>query len=50
MKEMALAATENGEKASDFKAFGERYAVIGDRAYCGKQGIECLLGKNSGFL
>jgi hypothetical protein len=29
MKEVVLAATETGEKASDFKAFGERDVVTG---------------------
>jgi hypothetical protein len=50
MKEMALAATETGEKAGNFKTFGETDIVIGDRAYCSKQGIEYLLGRKSGFL
>ncbi|MDR1219009.1 MAG: transposase [Treponema sp.] len=50
MKEMALTMTETGEKASDFKTFGEQDIVIGDRAYCSKQGIAYLLGRNSGFL
>jgi hypothetical protein len=50
MKEMALTATEQGEKASNFKTFGEGDIVTGDRAYCGKQGIEYLLGRKSGFL
>jgi hypothetical protein len=50
MKEMALTATETGEKASNFKTFGEHDIVIGDRGYCSKQGIEYLLGRKSGFL
>jgi hypothetical protein len=50
MKEMALTATEQGEKVSNFKSFGEQDLVIGDRAYCSKQGIEYLLGRGSGFL
>jgi hypothetical protein len=50
MKEMALTTTETGEKASNFKAFGEKDIVIGDRAYCSKQGIEYLSGRKSGFL
>jgi hypothetical protein len=50
MKEMALTKTETGEKASNFKSFGERDIVIGDRAYCSKQGIAYLLGRKSGFL
>jgi hypothetical protein len=50
MKEMALAGTETGEKASSFKGFGEGEVVTGDRACCGKQGIACLSGRNSGFL
>jgi hypothetical protein len=31
MKEMALTTTETGEKAGNFKTFGERDIVIGDR-------------------
>jgi hypothetical protein len=50
MKEMVLSTTETGEKVSNFKTFGENDIVIGDRAYCSKQGIECLLGLKSGFL
>jgi hypothetical protein len=50
MKEMALTGTEQGEKVSNFESFGEGDMVIGDRAYCSKQGIEYLLGRNSGFL
>ncbi|MDR1232079.1 MAG: IS4 family transposase [Spirochaetaceae bacterium] len=50
MKEMALTAAETGEKASNFKTFGEQDIVIGDRAYCSKQGIAYLLGRKSGFL
>jgi hypothetical protein len=50
MKEMALTTTETGEKVSNFKTFGETDIVIGDRAYCSKQGIEYLLGKKSNFL
>jgi hypothetical protein len=50
MKETALAVAETGEKASNFKTFGEGDIVIGDRAYCGKQGTEYLLGRGSGFL
>jgi hypothetical protein len=42
MKEMALTATEQGEKAGNFKSFGTKDIVIGDRAYCGKQGREYL--------
>jgi hypothetical protein len=40
MKEIALTGTEQREKVSNFKNFGERDLVTGDRAYCGKQGIE----------
>jgi hypothetical protein len=36
MKEMALTAAEQGEKAGNFKSFGEKGVVIGDRAYCSK--------------
>jgi hypothetical protein len=50
MKEMALTATKTGEKASNFKTFGENDVVIGDRAYCSIQGIEYLLKRKSGFL
>jgi hypothetical protein len=50
MKEMALARTEQGEKARNFKSFGEQGLVIGDWAYCSKQGIVYLLGKGSRFL
>jgi hypothetical protein len=50
MKEMALTATEQGEKASNFKSFGEQDLVIGERAYCSKQGIEYLLSRKSGYL
>jgi hypothetical protein len=50
MKEMALTATETGEKASNFKMFGEQDIVIGDRGYCSKQGIEYLLSRKSGYL
>jgi hypothetical protein len=50
MKEMALTGTEQGEKVSNFETFGENDIVIGDRAYCSKQGIEYLSRKNSGFL
>jgi hypothetical protein len=50
MKEMALATTGTGEKASNFKTFGEKDIVIGGRAYCSKQGIEYLLGRKSDFL
>jgi hypothetical protein len=50
MKEMALTGTETGEKASNFKQFGEGDLVMGDRAYCSKQGIAYLLGRGSGFL
>jgi hypothetical protein len=42
MKEMALTAAEQGEKAGNFKSFGEKGIETGDRAYCGKQGIEYL--------
>jgi hypothetical protein len=45
MKEMALTGTETGGKASNFKTFVEKDIGIGDRAYCGKQGIACLLGR-----
>ncbi|MDR2658583.1 MAG: hypothetical protein LBC27_01145, partial [Spirochaetaceae bacterium] len=47
---MKETATEEGEKVSNFKSFGEGDIVIGDRAYCSKEGIEYLLGRNSGFL
>ncbi|MDR2596312.1 MAG: hypothetical protein LBC76_03215, partial [Treponema sp.] len=47
---MVLTTTETGEKASNFKTFGETDIVIGDRAYCSKQGMEYLLGKKSNFL
>jgi hypothetical protein len=47
---MALTATETGEKAYNFKRFGEQDIVTGDHAYCSKQGIAYLLGRNSGFL
>jgi len=50
MKEMVLTTAETGEKVSNFKTFGENDIVIGDRAYCSKQGIEYLLSRNSGFL
>jgi hypothetical protein len=50
MKEMALTGTETGEKASNFKSFGEQDLVIGDRAYCSKQGIAYVLGRKSDFL
>jgi IS4 transposase len=50
MKEMALTTTETGEKVSNFKTFGERDIVIGDRAYCSIQGMEYLLGRKSDFL
>jgi hypothetical protein len=50
MKEMALTGTEQGEKVSNFKSFGAGDIVIGDRGYCSKQGIECLLERGSGFL
>jgi hypothetical protein len=50
MKEMALTSMETGEKVSNFKAFGEHDIVMGDRAYCSKQGIAYLLGRGSGFL
>jgi hypothetical protein len=50
MKEMALSGTEQGEKVSNFKTFGENDIVTGDRAYCSKQGIEYLAGRNTGFL
>jgi hypothetical protein len=39
MKEMALTGTGVGEKLSNFKTFGKDDMVIGDRAYCSKQGI-----------
>ena len=47
---MVLTRTDTGEKASNFKTFGETDIVIGDRAYCSKQGIEYLLGRKSDFL
>jgi len=50
MKEMVLTRTDTGEKVSNFKTFGEKDVVIGDRAYCSKQGIEYLLGRKSDFL
>jgi hypothetical protein len=50
MKEMALTGTEQGEKAGNFKSFGEGNIVLGDRGYCSKQGIEYLLGRDAGFL
>jgi hypothetical protein len=50
MKEMALAAAETGEKASNFKTFGEGDIVIGGRAYRGKQGIGYLSGVSGGYL
>jgi hypothetical protein len=50
MKEMALTGTEQGEKACNFKSLGKKDLVIGDRAYCGKQGIEYPVGKQGGFL
>jgi hypothetical protein len=50
MKEMVLSAAEQGEKVSNFKSFGERDIVIGDRAYCSKQGIEYLSGVGSDYL
>ena len=50
MKEMALTKAETGEKAGNFKTFGENDIVIADRAYCSKQGIEYLLARKSGFL
>jgi hypothetical protein len=39
---MALTGTGVGEKLSNFKTFGKDDLVIGDRAYCSKQGIEYL--------
>jgi hypothetical protein len=39
MKEKEMTATEQGEKAGTFKSFGEKDIVIGDRAYCGTQGL-----------
>ena len=50
MKEMALTPGETGEKASNFKTFVENDIMIGDRAYCSKQGIEYLLDSKSDFL
>jgi hypothetical protein len=50
MKEMALTGTGQGEKVSNFKSFGGKDIVMGDRAYCSKQGIEYLLGRGSGFV
>jgi hypothetical protein len=43
MKEMALTGTEQGETACNFKSFGKKDIVIGDRAYCSKEGIEYLV-------
>ncbi|MDR1956017.1 MAG: hypothetical protein LBQ30_04105 [Treponema sp.] len=42
MQAMALTGTGVGEKLSNFKTFGKDDLVIGDRAYCSKQGIEYL--------
>jgi hypothetical protein len=50
MKEMAPTGTEEGEKVGNFKSFGEGDIVIGDRAYCSKQGIEYLAGRKSDFV
>jgi hypothetical protein len=50
MKEMVLTGTEQGEKVNNFKSFGEKDIVTGDRAYCGKQGIEYLSAVGSDFL
>jgi hypothetical protein len=50
MKEMVLTGTEQGEKAGNFKSFGEGDIVTGDRGYCGKQGIEYLLGRGERFF
>ncbi|MDR1901125.1 MAG: transposase [Treponema sp.] len=50
MKEMALTGTGVGEKLGNFKTFGKDDLVIGDRAYCSKQGIEYLRGAGSGYL
>jgi hypothetical protein len=50
MKEMALTGPEQGERASNFKSFGEGDIVLGDRAYCSKQGIAYLSGRKSGYL
>jgi hypothetical protein len=50
MKEMSLTATETGEKVSNFKTFVANDIVIGDRAYCSKQGIAYLLGMRSDCL
>jgi hypothetical protein len=50
MKEMVLTGTEEGEKVSNFKSFGEGDIVIGDRAYYSKQEIEYLSGVHGDFL
>jgi hypothetical protein len=50
MKEMTLTGMGTGEKASNFKRFGEQDLLIGDRGYCSTQGIAYLLGRGSGFL
>ena len=50
MKEMALTPPETGEKISNFKTFGVNDIAMADRIYCTIQGIEYLLGKNSGFV
>jgi hypothetical protein len=42
MKEMGPTGIETGEKASNFKTFGEKDLVIGDRGYCSKQGIAMI--------
>jgi hypothetical protein len=49
MKERALTGTETGEKASNFKRFGEQDLLIGDRGYCSTQGIAYLLGRGADF-
>lgn len=50
MKEMVLTDIKTGEKISNFHRFGEKDIVIGDRAYCSKQGIAYLLSNKSDFL
>jgi hypothetical protein len=50
MKGMAPSTTGTGEKVSNFKTFWETDIVTGDLAYCSKQGIEYLLGRESDFL
>jgi hypothetical protein len=50
MKERALTTADCGEKGSNFKTFGEKDLVRGERAYCGKQWITYLLERNSAFV